>query len=216
MKPRQMLSLWAVCLCLLLAFSAINSTQARSALFHLRIGADTFGAHIPVDLFGKTVSIYRPENEHWWMFVEDILALFNKEKDILVTEAPIRNGVAMILTGRGGDTRLIVMDPNYQFGKGGLGAIAYRFVLAHEVGHHVCGHLSRNMNALPWNSELQADRFGGDAMKRWLKMHGGYDLSHLLTAVRMSLTARASATHPGVPDRLSAVTRGWNEGTDCT
>ena len=172
----------------------------------LNIGKDTFGYHLPLELVGKSVPAHLPENEHWAFFVEDILDEFGRKRDILVLESEIRNALAMVKPD-GNGLKMIVMDPQYQHA-GHLGGIAYRFVLAHEIGHHVCGHVYGDKAGLAWEKELEADRFAGAAMQRWLSHAGGYGLKDLLEAISRFLPAEGSETHPPLKDRIAAATAG--------
>jgi hypothetical protein len=77
-------------------------------------------------------------------------------------------------------------------------------VLAHEMGHHYFNHVLKNQGSnIP--SELEADKFSGFAMYLL-----GATLQQSLAAMNKIGTDQASATHPAKPNRLTAISEGWN------
>lgn len=95
--------------------------------------------------------------------------------------------------------RIIVYDRTLSRELGYEGAMA---VIAHEVGHHFCGHLTEPSSP---KHELEADRFAGGAMR-----NAGMSLD---AALSMSLlfSNRAGRTHPSKADREAAIKSGWHE-----
>ena len=75
-------------------------------------------------------------------------------------------GNAVALFHEGG--RLIVYDPVWAKS---VTAESY-LVLAHEAGHHFCGHTIRGFQSSPKETELEADRFSGASIRRFEAYHG--------------------------------------------
>ncbi len=76
-------------------------------------------------------------------------------------------------------------------------------ILAHEIGHHLNGHTLEG-GSRPDN-ELEADEFSGFVLRKL-----GASLSESQLAMKIVADARASSTHPGKYDRLTAIAEGWN------
>ena len=79
------------------------------------------------------------------------------------------------------------------------------FILAHEVGHHLDGHTEAGLRSCP-AIELEADQFAGFAL---CKM--GATLQQSKLAMYYISNMASSKTHPGRPDRLAAIKKGWNK-----
>lgn len=78
------------------------------------------------------------------------------------------------------------------------------FVIAHEVGHHIAGHL--DFDGQNHRVELEADRYGGFILGRMGASHD--DAVAAVTAVGGAPTE----THPAVADRIQIVSLGWKDG----
>src|SRR5690606_13287629 len=78
-----------------------------------------------------------------------------------------------------------------------------KFVLAHEIGHHINGHSMINGTS-NHDYELQADYFAGRA----LALMGATE-EETLSATTI-LPERASATHPARAQRAERASEGWN------
>jgi len=79
-------------------------------------------------------------------------------------------------------------------------------IMAHEMGHHYYNHvMSGQGSTLP--SEIQADAFSGYLLNRL-----GATLDQSIAAMSKISPDKASSTHPGKADRLTAITKGWNTG----
>jgi len=90
-----------------------------------------------------------------------------------------------------------------------LGYDGAEMVIAHELGHHYCGHLGKLPDP---KNELEADAFAGAAAKL-----RGHSLETALSAVKL-LDLRPSLTHPGADARVAAIVAGWNDpkaGKEC-
>ena len=79
-------------------------------------------------------------------------------------------------------------------------------VMAHEIGHHLCGHTLDHIGSRP-PRELEADSFAGFAVGAL----GG----KLEDAIRLfeGMSETGSATHPPRRERVAAVTAGWQKAS---
>jgi hypothetical protein len=78
-------------------------------------------------------------------------------------------------------------------------------ILAHEVGHHLAFH---NEIKGRWHEfELEADYFSGFVLRRL-----GAPLAQASAAMRVISPEQATKTHPGLKDRIQAITIGWTDG----
>jgi hypothetical protein len=77
-------------------------------------------------------------------------------------------------------------------------------ILAHEMGHHYYNHVVSSTGSTP-PKEIEADAFSGLVMAKL-----GATLNESVAAITAIATDRASATHPAKKDRVTAITRGWN------
>lgn len=127
----------------------------------------------------------------------------------------INNAVAITLQG----VRYIMYDPEWIASLDYTQDWAGKFILAHEVGHHINGHtidvmvLMNNNSVVPLYKkriqELEADKFAGFVMANL-----GASLNEALIAVnRISDDSDDSnSTHPSRSKRIEAVTAGYNQG----
>lgn len=79
-------------------------------------------------------------------------------------------------------------------------------ILAHELGHHLNGHVIRGGGSQP-DKELQADEFAGFALAK-----AGGDLNAAKAAFRAIMSEAGSTTHPPLNERLVALDKGWQRG----
>ena len=79
-------------------------------------------------------------------------------------------------------------------------------ILAHELGHHLNGHIIYGSGSQP-DLELQADEFAGFVLA---KVNG--DLQAAKNAFLTIMDDVGSSTHPPVSQRLIALERGWQRG----
>lgn len=107
-----------------------------------------------------------------------------------------KNAIATIFDGE----MLIVYGRELSPDIGYDGALG---VMAHELGHHFCGHFSRRGD--PHAQELAADQFAGGVLRKMSR-----SLSDAL-AMATTLSERASPSHPARPDRIAAITSGWKD-----
>lgn len=85
-------------------------------------------------------------------------------------------------------------------------AFAITSILAHELAHHLYGHLEQaNPNRLM--QELQADYFSGFMLAKMRRK--GLSLEEALLSLRMFGDSLATATHPDRETRIQYFTNGW-------
>lgn len=105
--------------------------------------------------------------------------------------------------------RFIVIDSNWN---SEVNRVLWTFIVLHELGHHVCGHVDnyvdRNQRASV-EDELQADRFAGWAVKQ---LGLGWSLSRVIDELRPFYAGGADGSHSAKNDRLFAIAQGWNHG----
>lgn len=80
-------------------------------------------------------------------------------------------------------------------------------VLAHELGHHLNGHIIYGGGSQPFK-ELQSDEFAGFALAR-----AGGDLNAAKVAFRSIMGVEGSKTHPPLAERLVALDKGFQRGS---
>lgn len=77
-------------------------------------------------------------------------------------------------------------------------------ILAHEIGHHINDHFSPiNSKLSPHSKELQADVFAGSLIYKI-----GGSLEQAILAYNGE-SEKATKTHPGRKDRITAIEKGW-------
>ena len=137
--------------------------------------------------------------------IDEIISIMNLKVNFEVREANVPNAGAVFFNNK----RYILYNPNFikQIDRAAGTDWASISILAHEIGHHVKGHVFKNNGGSSHQNELEADEFSGLVLKKM-----GASLEDAQVAMRMISGNRASATHPGKSDRLSAIAKGWNLG----
>jgi tetratricopeptide (TPR) repeat protein len=102
--------------------------------------------------------------------------------------------------------RYILMDENFfnSFSKENL---LYIMILAHEIGHHLHGHVSlttENAEASR-NDELEADQFAGFIIGKL-----GFNFSEVKSLATKIMSIQQSNSHPGLVSRLESYLKGYN------
>ena len=144
------------------------------------------------------------------IFLSTVFDLLNSislpQNFILMECESIDNAYAMTKNG----VRYIVIDKNWitnfnnndWFTKG---------ILAHEIGHHLCGHTLNNSNLSleqRRNQELEADKFAGFILK-----NNNASLNQALQAINKIVPKEFNdqySTHPSRSKRINAITSGYN------
>ena len=99
------------------------------------------------------------------------------------------------------DTMLLIYDRRLSPRIGYSGASS---VIAHEVGHHYCGHLTFRKGISRYNAESEADRFAGFAASRL-----GIALSEIIGTYEKLGIDKGSRTHPPMSRRSLEVSKGY-------
>lgn len=137
--------------------------------------------------------------------IDEIISVMNLKVNFEIREANVPNAGAVFFNNK----RYILYNPNFikQIDRAAGTDWASISILAHEIGHHVKGHVFKNNGGSSHQNELEADEFSGLVLKKM-----GASLEDAQVAMRMISGNRASATHPGKSDRLTAIAKGWNLG----
>ena len=145
--------------------------------------------------------------------LDDILNVIGASKRFVLQECSnINNAVALTMNG----VRYIMYDPKFMISLSNGDEWSNKFILAHEVGHHINGH---TVDVLAANSsnrvslstkriqELEADEFAGFVLGRL-----GASLSDALSGVQsLSDKDDSYSTHPRRSKRITAIKKGFNE-----
>lgn len=78
-------------------------------------------------------------------------------------------------------------------------------ILAHEIGHHLQGHVLTPGGSRP-ELELEADKYSG-----FVLFNMGAKLNDAQVAMNTIGSDQGSATHPGRSARIAAIANGWKE-----
>ena len=150
--------------------------------------------HIP--FHRKKVEITPAFEDYTFMLFDvcDAMQLTDDECQIYPMNGDLGgNAIATELDGN----KLVVYDRKLSDIVGLSGA---QMIIAHEVGHHVCGHLDEEPSS---QIELEADRFAASAMRLL-----GLSLEDTLSTVSI-LSERPSKSHPANTDRVRSMVDGW-------
>jgi peptidase M48-like protein len=196
------------------------SAQKRTGYLALPIGKKVLGFHLALPFAGKTLYARPAQNEHDVFYMEDMAAEMGVKPDFLMLEV---DGIGNAFAMYDGELRMIVYDPIWFHGKvfspRYATAIARHAVLAHELGHHVCGHTTgRTTKMIRWERELEADQFEGAVLAKLSRANsyiGGVALEEVLAAEAPFMSEHGSESHPPRALRLAAIRKGWLEGTSC-
>ncbi|MFC7358394.1 sel1 repeat family protein [Jejudonia soesokkakensis] len=135
----------------------------------------------------------------------------NADKFKLKECSNIDNAIAKIITENGKKVRYIIYDGEWLKGLVDNTSNDWtgKFVLAHEIGHHLNAHSLDNTGSTI-EVELEADYFAGRALAS-LGAGEAETLAPLSTQPEF-----ASSSHPARADRIAAAKRGWSSVTNKT
>ncbi|WP_408914450.1 hypothetical protein [Brucella pseudogrignonensis] len=154
--------------------------------------------HFPIGINGKSVQVVPAFEDYGYMLDDSCNAMeltFEDECKIFPMNADLgENAIATILEGN----KVIDYDRQMSHDVGYDGAMA---IIAHELGHHFCGHLGKTADP---SRELEADRFAGAVMR---KSKMSLDAAMAWATI---MDERPSRSHPAKADRLKAIKAGWN------
>lgn len=135
-----------------------------------------------------------------------IVKTSGRPANFAITEAYVPNAVAVVHN----DKRYVLYNPRFidrltVYAGTPWAAVS---VLAHEIGHHLL--VTETSQGTPkLATELQADEFSGFILQKL-----GATLEEAQAAMNTLASDRATRTHPGKPDRLSSIAKGWNEAAE--
>jgi hypothetical protein len=194
MTGGQVLAAIGMSMALVIALSGAAIAEERSGQMII-FGEDAKSIHMPVG--NRNVWIEPAFEDYASMLFDvcDAMKISTDECLIYPMNGDLGgNAIATIVDGNS----LVVYDRTLSTILGYEGAMA---VIAHEVGHHYCGHIDRPPDT---KMELEADRFAGGAMRA-----ADYSLDSTLTMAKV-FDERPSPSHPGRREREAAITAGWN------
>ena len=145
--------------------------------------------------------------------LDDILNVIGASKRFVLKECSnINNAVALTMNG----VRYIMYDPEFMTSLSYGDEWSNKFILAHEVGHHINGHTVDVLAANSSNKvslstrriqELESDEFAGFVLGRL-----GASLSDALSGVQsLSDKDDSYSTHPRRSKRIAAIKKGFKE-----
>lgn len=152
--------------------------------------------HFPIGEGDEWVTVVPAFEDYANMMFDvcDALKLTTDECTIFPMNADLGGiAIATILDGN----NVIVYDRELSPKVGYSGAMA---IIAHEIGHHYCGHLG---TAADPQKELAADRFAGAALR-----NAGMTLADALSMAEI-FNDRPSRSHPAKAERIQAIREGW-------
>lgn len=139
--------------------------------------------------------------------VQTIMRRIGLPMNLDVRAAPdVVNAQAIVETVGGREVRTILDNPAWvgELKKTLSGNWPATSIMAHEIGHHLSGHLDPAYANHP--AELEADKFSGFILNRL-----GASLEQAQLAMAMISSDEATASHPGRSQRVQEIARGWNE-----
>ncbi len=142
-------------------------------------------------------------NSKFLTIINDILSTASLQRNFEIYEANIQNAVATIIENK----RLIIIDPEFLQSIENTSKDKYTsyLILAHEIGHHLNGHIDKPSNASPFWDELEADHFAGAALQKMGILPRTINNVTNLIAPQMS----NSKTHPEWQARMKAAINGY-------
>lgn len=179
----------------ILYLSLLNNSSAQAQ------GVTSCGFKIPPKplLKSKFQSVYEASG-----IVKGMLDSIRWQENFRLQE---QNGINNAYTTIIRNTRWIVYDNDFLENLDTYAATKWASisVLAHEMGHHYYNHVVTGRGStIP--TEIEADGFSGYVMYKI-----GATLEQSIAAMQAIATDRASSTHPAKNDRLTAITKGWNQ-----
>lgn len=198
----------------------------RPSTVAMTIGRDAIAFHF--DYNGRTVLTKEPFEDRWWRYMDVLNAVYRPVHkatgrkfffpEIREVEN-LSNALAVIRQGQ----RYVLIDPDIW--ADGSSYVPEMIIYGHEVGHHVCGHTVGELRGLPWEKELEADRFAGAALRAlyedteiadYRAIYERFTLE-VVTQGAWQVFARMtpSSTHPPSHMRVAAVINGYNNSSAC-
>lgn len=134
--------------------------------------------------------------------IAEIIDVIGLKPNFEVMAARIDNAAAVVYNQK----RYILYNPDFinRLDAAAGNKWASVSILAHEIGHHLNGHMMQNIGSQP-EKELEADEFSGFVLRRM-----GATLAQAQGALKLAANYKTSVTHPGKTDRLTTIASGWN------
>ena len=111
--------------------------------------------------------------------------------------------------------RYIIYDPEL-FADEGFGIGSRYWALAHELGHHACGHTDGTHRSNNWQQELEADQYSGASLRRLEQLRPAFSFAREFEVARRVFPSNGSATHPPAQQRIAAILNGYQNGSPCS
>lgn len=137
--------------------------------------------------------------------VNEILGTLSLEKNFKVYVGNINNAVATTID----DERLIILDNSFlqKMETQSANKYASYFIIAHEIGHHLNGHLSNSSYDKVFWSELEADNFAGSVLFK-LGIAANV-INDVVTLIAPKYVNPLKDTHPEWQARMKAGINGY-------
>jgi len=202
-------------LAVLLIVTAANAEKVKINPGH---GAFVFDVS-PDSLFGQSFLLYTQKGEPRGNEIREIIEDQMFRVDEITESIPeLANtnftlGIALMNNAYAvirGNERFIAVDPNWLEKNP-----ARLLVIAHEIGHHVCGHTVGMLRDNPWAKELEADTFSGFAMRKVEEKFQTINLNIALSWANALYNPEPTPTHPPAAMRVQAITNGYYNGSPC-
>lgn len=145
--------------------------------------------------------------------VDEILEKIDLKRNFIVMQCPnIANAMAANYPSQTGENRYIIYDNEFLERVDIMAGTDWASIsiLAHEVGHHLNGHVLDRKGSRP-DKEEEADEFSG-----WVLAHMGASLEEAQAAIMEFQSIEGSHTHPPRHRRLIAIKKGWLKGMGYT
>lgn len=197
MVTQQTLGLFA-----LLIFACLTTLQAQSQL-HVRNGCNYYGKETETDYYQ-----FEPNSEARQIVNELLQGSGLSGSSFRLKESNCANALATTVDG----VRYILYNPDFlrKFKQDVNTKWAAYGVLAHEIGHHLNGHiLSETSPSVRKTYELEADKFAGNLL---FHLHATVDEAQ--AGIKTIPLEGESNTHPAKSARLVATTNGWTAAYD--
>ncbi len=136
--------------------------------------------------------------------VSEILGAAGIAPNFIVRPMKIDNAAATILPG---GQQMIYYNPGFfqRIKNATETNWAVYSVMAHEIGHHVNGHVLKAGGSRP-HSELEADYYSGFILYKL-----GASLEQAKKCMNLIGSSSGSSSHPPKAERLVSITKGWKE-----
>lgn len=182
-------------------FISLTNISAGEEGFVVDLSNNSPALHFPIGDNGKEVHVVPAFEDYAYMLEDacDAMSLDFENCKIYPLNAEIGgNAIATTIDGN----KVIIYDRTLSPVVGYTGAMA---IIAHELGHHFCGHLNAASSPI---QELEADRFAGAALR-----NAKFTLNDALE-MAVLFEERPSRVHPERSKRIEAIKSGWENPSD--